>query len=75
MSYAARVLISSPQKKARRLLEAAEAGERENIDHLQALDRACVHVLGTHDQAIVYFPLCRSNREALAKIFAIVLKC
>jgi hypothetical protein len=34
-----------PQEKAKRLVEAAEASERENIDHLQALDRACVQVL------------------------------
>jgi hypothetical protein len=38
MSYDARVFISSPQEKATRLLEAAETGERENIDRLQALD-------------------------------------
>jgi hypothetical protein len=56
MSYNARVFISSPQEKARRLLEAAETGRRENIDCLQVLDRACVHVPGTHDQASATVP-------------------
>jgi hypothetical protein len=73
LSYAARVLISSPQEKARRLLEAAETGERENIDRLEALNRACVHVLGTHDQAsaIVRYAV---KSGVVTKLFAGVLK-
>ena len=68
MSYDACVFISSPQQKARRLLEAAENGERENIDRFQALDWACVHVPGTHDQASA-IGLCAVKSSSCSETF------
>jgi len=48
-------MLPAPSFQVPKRKQAAEAGERENIDHLQARDRACVE-LGTHDQASSIVP-------------------
>jgi len=63
--------------------QAAEAGERENIDHLQARDRACVDVLGARGQAssIVPYAVVSGSRSetfcerANSSLFHEVLLC
>jgi hypothetical protein len=48
-------MLSASSFQVPKRKQAAEAGERENIDHLQARDRAFVE-LGTHDQASSIVP-------------------